>query len=260
MGNSAGAGSFIGRLVAGEGLVGTWSQIASADALEVLGGAGFDFTVIDTEHTAFGLERAQDLLRAADACGLPAMVRIAALEQRLMTKALDAGFRAVVVPGVRDAAGIATAIGWSRYGAGGGRGACPCIRAGGQAVTDWPGFARRSDSEVLCIPLIENRAAIEGIERIVAVEGVRVVMLGPFDLSVDMGLGGDLHHPRVTAAIERALAACAAHGVTPVLPLFDTDPAALRARMEEWRGRGVRVFMLGTDKLLLASIARILTV
>lgn len=240
-------------------LVGTWSQIDSADAVEILAASGFAFTVIDTEHTAFGLDRAQDLLRAAEASGMAAAVRIASVERSLLIKALDAGFRSVVLPSIRTADDVRAAIEWSRFGIGGGRGACPCIRAGGQWIQDWKAFAQRSDDAVLCIPLIETREAVANIDEIVALDGVKVVMLGPFDLSLEYGCGGDPNAENVMAAVSQVLDACRNRKVTAILPLFDPDPIALKQRIHEWQRKDVSVFMLGTDKLLLATVCRSLT-
>ena len=240
-------------------VLGSWSQIDSADAVEVLAAGGFDFTIIDTEHTAFGLDRAQELLRAADACGLTAAVRVAAIDRTLVAKAVDAGASAVVVPGIRTAEEVETVSGWMRFGGGGTRGACPCVRATGQAVGDWATFAADSDRQLLCLPLIETPEAVDSIEAIVSVEGLRCLILGPFDLSVAMGHSGATSASEVKTVVRRVLDACKAAGVTPILPLFEPTPEALAHRMEEWREEGVRMFTLGTDKLLLATIARALT-
>jgi 4-hydroxy-2-oxoheptanedioate aldolase len=237
-------------------VMGTWAQMDTPEAVELLAVSGFDFAIVDTEHTPFGMARAQDLLRAAEAAGLAAAIRVAALDRVQVTKALDCGFSAVVVPGIETAEEVQRLLRWSRFGEGGERGACPCIRAAGQATLDWDAYARRSDAAVLAMPLIETLAAIAAIDRILAVEGLRVVVLGPFDLSVAMGYRGDTTAPEVQAALRGVIAACAKAGVMPILPIFAPDPAPLGQTLRTWQGAGVRLFTIGTDKQIFSMAAR----
>jgi len=111
-------------------VIDTWSQFANAEAIDILGARGFDFTIIDTEHGAFGLETAEGLVRACDAAGLVPIVRIPANEGRMITKALDIGAAAVQIPKISSVKETEQAVLASRYAPEGTRGACPCVRAG----------------------------------------------------------------------------------------------------------------------------------
>ena len=237
-------------------VIGTWAQLETPEAVELLASSGFDFAIIDTEHTPFGMDRAQHLLRAAQAVGLAAAVRVPALDRVQVTKALDCGFSAVVVPGIRTAEEVRVLQRWVRFGEGGDRGACPCIRAAGQATADWDAYATRSDDVVLALPLIETRTAVAAINEILAVEGLRAIVLGPFDLSVAMGYRGDTTASEVQAALKSVFSACADAGVTPILPIFALDSAALTQALGAWHGAGVRLFTIGTDKQIFAMAAR----
>jgi len=232
--------------------IGTWSQFANPEAIDILGVSGFDFTIIDTEHGAFGLETAEGLVRACDAAGLVPIVRIPALEGHMITKALDIGAAAVLIPKISSAQETELAVRASQYAPEGTRGACPCIRAGGHLVRDWRGFAESARAQGV-IALIETPEGVEDIESIVAVPGLLAVLAGPFDLSVTMGLHGDTLHPRVRDALERVAQAASKGKVPLVMPIFQADAADTRVQMEYWAQRGVRLFTVGTDKLLFAD-------
>jgi 4-hydroxy-2-oxoheptanedioate aldolase len=230
--------------------IGTWSQIASAEVVDIVGASGFDFTIVDAEHGAFGLETAENLVRACDAAGLAPLVRVPTNETWLITKALDIGAAGVVVPKIASRADAERAVAASRYGPAGTRGACPCIRAGDHFVRDWAAFARDAAG---VLALIEMPEAVEAVEAIAAVAGLQGLVCGPFDLSVAMGLDGATGHPRVVEALDRVTEVAARAGLPLVMPIFHPDAADCRAAMERWTSRGVRLFTVGTDKLLLAD-------
>jgi 4-hydroxy-2-oxoheptanedioate aldolase len=232
--------------------IGTWSQIASAEVVDIVAASGFDFTIIDTEHGAFGLETAENLVRACDAAGIVPIVRVPANETWMITKALDIGAADVVVPKIASVADAERAVASSRYGPQGLRGACPCIRAGDHFVRDWRAFADAEDAPGV-IPLIEMPEAVAAIDAIASIAGLRALICGPFDLSVSMGLDGDSAHPRVVEALERVAVAAMRAGVPLIMPIFHPDAADCARAIERWREHGVNVFTVGTDKLLLAD-------
>lgn len=233
-------------------VIGTWSQFRDPEPVDILARSGFDFTIVDTEHGCFGFEVAENLVRACDAGGLVPVVRVPANEGWMITKALDLGAAAVVVPKISSAAEAERAVAAAAYGPVGQRGACPCIRSGGHYVSDWPTFERTAAGAGI-IALIETPEAIEEIEAIVAVAGLRALLAGPFDLSVAMGLHGDHGHPAVQDAFERVRAAAGRRGLPLIMPIFHPSQAACRQLMRDWLDKGVRLFTVGTDKLLFAD-------
>jgi 4-hydroxy-2-oxoheptanedioate aldolase len=233
-------------------LIGTWSQFGNPEIIDIIGSSGFAFTIIDTEHGYFGLETAENLVRACDAAGLVAIVRVPSNESHIITKALDIGAAAVLIPKVSSAGEAEQAVRAARYGRDGTRGACPCIRAGGHFVRDWPAFAADANTPRI-IALIETPEAVANIDSILSVPGLLAVLAGPFDLSVSMGLEGDTVHPRVLDALHKVSAAASHHHIPLIMPIFQPDAADCRQRMIEWRRHGVRLFTVGTDKLLFAD-------
>ncbi len=240
------------RLLDGDAVVlGTWAQLPHPESVEILGASGFDYAIVDLEHGHFGMERATDLLRACDAVGLAPLARVRDVAG--IAAVLDAGAVGVVLPGVESAAMAAAGVAATRYAPDGTRGACPCIRAGEHFIRDWR--AHEDATEAGLIALVETAAGAAAIHDIVAVPGLAALMVGPFDLSVSMGHRGDWRHSAVQDAVRRVVAAAMACAVPVIMPLFDPDAARAAEQMAQWRDRGVRIFALGTDKILLAEAA-----
>jgi 4-hydroxy-2-oxoheptanedioate aldolase len=194
--------------------------------------------------------------RACDANGLAPVVRAPSNDPVFIGRALDAGASAVVVPGISTAAEAATAVAATRFAPDGIRGACPCVRAGGHYITDWRAYAGAQAQETGIIALVETREGLDNIETITAVEGLLALMVGPFDLSVSLGHGGDYLHPKNQAAIDRMLAAAHANRLPVIAPVFNPDAAEAKRQQQHWMDKGVRLFVVGTDKILFASAFR----
>lgn len=233
--------------------LGTWSQIASAEVVDIIGASGFAFTIIDTEHGAFGLETAADLVRACNANRLEPIVRVPTSEAWMIMKALDAGAETVLVPKIESAEAAQAAVAAARFEPDGRRGACPCVRSGDQFVRNWPDYARKANRSSGIIALVESPAAVEAFPDIAATEGLKAVLFGPFDLSVAMGKEGNFRHPEVVAALEAMTAQAREADLPVIMPVFSPDMDQARREMLEWQTLGVSAFTIGTDKLLLAD-------
>lgn len=248
--------SFQDLLASGRSL-GTWSQIMSPEVIDMIGAAGLDFTIVDCEHGAFGIETAEGLFRACDANGVVPLVRAPSPDQGFVGRALDAGAAAVVMPGIATAEQARAAVAASRFAPEGKRGACPCVRAGGHYITDWPSFVGRQRYETGILALVETVEGLANIEEICAVEGLLALLIGPFDLAVSLGLQGDYRHPKARAAIDRMLEAAAIARLPVIAPIFNPEAGEARRQQEEWRQKGVTHFVVGTDKIIFANaIAR----
>ncbi len=237
----------------GRSALGTWSQIASEECIDMLGAAGLDFTIIDCEHGAFGIETAERLIRACDASGIVPIVRAPNAETSFVGQALDAGAAAIVVPGVSSAAQAKALVAASRFAPEGTRGACPCVRSGDHFIRDWKGYVGRQRESVGIIALVETRGGLEAIEEICAVEGLLALLVGPFDLSVSLGRAGDYLHDEVQEAIGRMMAAARRKGLPVIAPIFDPDAARAIAQRNAWLARGAAHFVVGTDKIIFSD-------
>lgn len=245
--------SFPELLRLGHPPLGTWSQIRSEEVIDIVGAAGFDFTIIDCEHGAFGIETAEKLIRACDAADLVPLVRAPAADPVFVGQVLDAGAAGVVVPGVSSADQARAMVAATRFAPEGTRGACPCVRAGDHFIRDWRGYVARQREGVGVIALVETRAGLDAIEAICAVDGLAGLLIGPFDLSVSLGHAGDYLHAEVQAAIGRMIAAAKGRGLPVIAPVFDPDLGRARVQAETWLARGADMLVIGTDKIVLSD-------
>ena len=233
--------------------LGTWNQIAAPEMIDLIGGNGFDFAIIDCEHGPFGIEAAERQGRACQAAGIAALVRVPANDPVWITKALDAGLSTVVVPNIASGEDAERAVAATRFAPGGIRGACPCVRSGGHFITDWPAYVGREEKRAGIVALVESVEGVENFDAIARVEGLKAIMFGPFDLSVSMGLGGDWRDADVSDAISSMVERAIAQGHTVMMPVFSADPAESERLVAGWRVQGVRCFAVGADKIILAS-------
>jgi 4-hydroxy-2-oxoheptanedioate aldolase len=237
-------------------VLGTWTQIASADLIDALGAAAFDFTIIDTEHGAFGIETAEHLIRACEAAGVVPLVRVPRGDTTSIYKALDAGAAGVLVPSVESADEAAAAVAATRFAPHGTRGACPIVRAADHSVLPWSEFeAQQSGNGVVL--MIETAQGVARADAICTVPEVKALLIGPFDLSVSLGCGGNVDAPAVRRAIDELLAAARAAQLPVWMPVFAAEETALAAQVMHWSARGVRHFAIGADKIIVGrALAR----
>ncbi|MEM7643328.1 MAG: aldolase/citrate lyase family protein [Pseudomonadota bacterium] len=233
--------------------LGTWTQIAAPELVDLLGLNGFDFTIFDAQHGPFGVETAERLSRAADANDIAAAIRLPTPDPVAIMKALDAGIRHVVIPNVESADQAARIVAATRFGPDGLRGACPCCRSGGHYIRDWQRYVIDEEGRTGAIALVETAEGARNIRAIAGTEGLAALMIGPFDLSVSMGHRGDWRHPEVTDAVARMVETAGSTGLPVMMPLFAPTRDECRVMLDDWTSRGVRCFVLGSDKILIAD-------
>ncbi len=240
------------QLASADITLGTWSQIAAPEMVDLIALNGFTFSIIDCEHGFFGMETAENLARACDANRIAAAVRVPVNDPKVIMKALDAGIRHVVVPNMSTGEEAERAVAATRFAPHGLRGACPCVRAGGHFIRNWQDYVAEEEGRFGAIALVETEDGVRNFEEIAAVTDLTAIMFGPFDLSVSMGLGGDWRHDRVQNALLNMIATARAAGHRIIMPVFAADIAECRAQIEHWRGLGIDTFVIGSDKIIVA--------
>ena len=200
-------------LRSGRPLRGLFNGLPSAAIVEMVAFAGFDFIVLDNEHGSSSFETTENLLRAARASGLPALVRCLETD---IARTLDAGAGGLKIPMVHTALHAAALVQRVKYplpgGAGGQRGSAFSTRAAGYGAYGGPQHTRRSNDGIALMVMIESLEGVGNAAAIAAVDGVDGVFVGPNDLSHSMGFESRWNEPPVQAAIESALKAVAAAG------------------------------------------------
>ena len=225
-------------MLAGGLALGVSITIADPFVAELIGGAGFDFVLIDTEHSPITVDQLQMLLIALRTSASTVFVRPPANDPTLIKQILDLGAEGVVVPEVSDAAGCAGAVAAARYPPLGRRGFGPRRAArleGGQA------YIARANDEVAVLVMVESADAVANIDALLQTPGLDGIMVGPADLAVTMGHLSDLNHPDVSAGIADVRAACQRNSV-PFGIFAATQQAARR-----WAGEGAAFMTIGAD-------------
>jgi 4-hydroxy-2-oxoheptanedioate aldolase len=196
------------RLGRGETLVGSFVNLGSAVATEIMGIAGFDWLVLDLEHGAGDEAALLGQLQALAASGPATLVRVEAIDLPRFMHALDLGADGVLVPRLRTVEDARRCVEYSRYA--GLRGVARYNRS-----FHW-GRGTRSlaevDAETVCAVQIETREAFEEVDEIAAVEGVDVLFVGPVDLGHSLGLDGPADSPELMEVAARIALAAAGHG------------------------------------------------
>ena len=200
-----------GKTVLGCGL----SYFRSPEILRLFAAAGLDWTYIDTEHGPFNVETVQDMIRASLGTTLTPLVRVADLQYSLIARALDMGAEGIVLPRVESAELLARAISWTKFPTQGVRGfglgpwQVEYENASFQQIMD------HMNENVLVVLQIETRTALSRCDELLSVPGINIVMIGPADLSISLGVPGQFDHPKLIEAVQSVIEACRRHGIHP---------------------------------------------
>ncbi len=218
------------RLAAPEPTVGSWVTVASPEVSELMAAIGFDWLVIDAEHSVLTTKDVQDHLRSLAVHGCPGIVRLGSNDEVQIKRVLDAGAEGIMVPMVNSAEDAASAVRASRYPTSDadGRRGVGLARAQGYGV-DFATYLQGMAREIAVIVMIEHVEAVQNIDSILSTGGVDAYIIGPYDLSGSVGRPGEVEHPDVTALIEQIHAAGRRCGVPGGIHLVEPDPARLQA-------------------------------
>lgn len=227
--------------------VGVFIKTTSPQAVELLGGTGLDFAVIDAEHAPFDRASLDLAMLAGRAAQLPLFVRVLERNASGLLSVLDMGAAGVLVPHVDTAEQAREVVAHCRY-VGGDRGYSSSPRAAGYGALGMKEAIRRGDRNVV-VAQIESAQAVEEVEKIAAVSGVAGLFIGRADLALSMGLDNS-QDERVGAATERVIRATLAAG--KVVGMF----VGSTAEREKYRALGVSWFVQGSDQSLLRQGAQ----
>jgi 4-hydroxy-2-oxoheptanedioate aldolase len=242
--------SFKRALQAGKAQIGLWSSLSSSYTVEVIAGAGFDWILLDSEHSPADIENLLGQLQAAAPYPTHPVVRVPWNDMVAMKRVLDVGAQSLLVPYVSTAAEARSAVSFTRYPPTGVRGVAGTTRATRFGrVKD---YARRAHEEICLLVQVETQAALDNIEQICAVDGVDGVFIGPADLHASMGFPGEIANPKVKPLIDEAIRRIRKSGKAPGI----LTPNEADAR--HWLQCGALFVAVGADVGILARGAEAL--
>jgi len=209
--------------------IGSWVTLGHPSIAEIMASAGFDWLVLDTEHSVLELSEVQAIIQVLDAKQCPAIVRLTSNHPDQIKRVMDAGATGVMVPMIKSAADAKAAVDGVYYPPRGQRGV-GLARAQGYGASFQTYRAWLEDNAVIVV-MIEHVDAVQAIDEILAVPGIDAYIIGPYDLSGSMGRPGDLNHPDVQAAIANVLEAGRRAGKPGGIHVIEPDPQALQQRI-----------------------------
>ena len=239
--------AFKAALKAGKLQIGLWSILCSNIVAEIIADSGFDWLLLDTEHSPNELPGLLSQLQATARGSATPIVRPAWNDPVLIKRILDIGAQALLVPFVQNAEEARKAVAACQYPPAGIRGITTSGR--GARYGRVGDYLKKADAEICLLVQVETGQALAGLEAITATDGVDGVFIGPSDLSASLGHIGNPLHPEVQAAIKDA--ARRVNAVGKAAGILTANEADAR-RYIEW---GYRFVAVGSDLGLLAKNA-----
>lgn len=227
------------RLERGETAVGTFVNIDSPAVAEAASLAGLDFTIVDQEHGPLTAETSLHMCAAAEQGGGDAIVRVRGNQPPEIQRALDIGAAGVQIPQIESGADAEAAVEAARFAPQGERGLSPYVRAGGYDGT--ANYTEEQNESTLVVVHVEGQRGLDDLDDILAVEGIDVIFLGPYDLSQALGVTGDVTGDRVVETMEDVCER--ARDAGKVVGAYADTPAIAN----EWIDAGVQYVAVSVD-------------
>lgn len=240
------------KLKRGEPVFGTFAFMASPDIVEIMGYAGFDYVIIDLEHSPKNWSDVANMIRAAEVRGMAALIRIRENSEKSILEVLELGAAGIVVPFVQSADDVRKAVKATNYAPKGERGTCTLTRAAryGGLRSEFLAHCLRQNDDLVIVGQIEDRAGVDHVDMIVSCDpGLDALIVGRSDLASSLGEPGQVEAPAVLAATERVVEAAQRKGVAAGIGIYSPAEAG------RWLDAGCSLFFYSADTALLLNAA-----
>lgn len=235
-------------VLSGQPRIGVLCPTGSETTIELAAVTGYDWVLLDGEHgDGLDVGRTARLIRAADAFGIPVIVRVPKNDVSATQQVLDNGAVGICVPHIRTADEAARAVSYCKFPPDGERAIWPGRAAAYAAGPAWPDYWRQANDETMVIVLVEDKRAVENVEKIAAVPGVDVIWIGTGDLSQDMGCAGLPVPPELVAAVDRGRDAAHANkkAIFRSLPSnLEMDSDSRKENLKSYLDQGYSMFFV----------------
>ncbi len=241
------------KIMDGEVTIGSWITIGDPSIAEILVNAGYDWLVVDLEHSTISLEQAGNLIRIIDLGGTAPLVRITNNNPNQIKRVLDAGAYGIIIPMINSESEAKAAVAATRYGPDGIRGV-GLARAQGYGATfqEYHKLQKENETGPIVIVQIEHIDAVANLESILSVKGVDAFFIGPYDLSCSMGIPGDFENPAFLKIMTKIFKVGEKMRTTSGVHLVEPDIDKLK----EYINTGYKFIAYSVDIRMLDTTAR----
>jgi 4-hydroxy-2-oxoheptanedioate aldolase len=247
--------AFRERFQAGKLVLGMTCSTMSPVTTEIIGHAGFDFVIVDTEVLSINPETIENMVRAAEVTGTVPIIKLKDNHPVIISDALNSGAPACKIPHACSPDDLKRAIDAAYFHPRGTRGLCTVSRANKYAQGKIADLMEWTNRDAMVIPILEDKEAVDHIDELMAVDGVEVYDVGPVDLSHSYHLQPDrgFSNPEIAAALERILEAARKHKKhVMTVPVFgggvELTPEVVKEKLID---RGVNLIFYRTDSVML---------
>ncbi len=229
------------KLLNGQTVYGPFCKLQDPSVVEIAALAGLDFVILDMEHGPLSVESVQTIARAAQAKGIEVVVRVTDNSASDILRILDVGVNSIQVPQVNTAADAQKVVDASFFYPKGERGMCRYVRAASYTGVEKKEYFSSANLGTLTIVHIEGNKGFQNLEKIVSLDGIDIVFLGPYDLSQSCGYPGQTNHPEVVNKMKEAVMLAKANN--KIIGTFCESPSDAH----KWRDLGVQYISYSVD-------------
>lgn len=236
------------RIYNGQPIFGTFFKSNCPNVAEILGYTGFDFAIIDCEHSTYSYQNVEDIIRACQLAELGSIIRIASPDAWHVHHGLESGATGIQVPSITSVQQAAECAEETVFGPDGSRSPNGAVRAARFGC--WkgePGYVEYTRQNSLCVVQVECVEMAEKIDELCAIPQIDVLFVGPGDLSKSMGKPGKLNDPEVVAYIENIIKKGIAGGKIMGMLVGNADA------IKKYYDMGVRYFAYSNDYAMMAN-------
>jgi len=239
------------KLKNSEATIGSWITLAHPAIAEIMAKAGFDWLVVDLEHSVITIREAEELIRVIDLCNVVPLVRVSSNDPIQIKRVMDAGAHGVVIPMINSPEEAEKAVAAVRYPPRGIRGV-GLARAQGYGI-NFNDYTEWVNKESVVIVQIEHIDAINNLGKILSTDGVDGFIVGPYDLSASLGFPGQFDHTLMINAMKKVSSIGNDSGKTPGIHIVEPNIKELKQRKDQ----GYRFIAYSLDIRMLDQASRL---
>jgi 4-hydroxy-2-oxoheptanedioate aldolase len=235
------------KINSGRKVVGLWNIIPSDIISEIAATAGFDFQILDMEHGLFDFGSLEKSIRACESTGCSPLVRIGDLNAVAAQRTLDIGVHGLIFPQIKTEDDAKKVVEICNFPPKGVRGFNPFTRANAYGFNDQSTIKRDITDFALTGAIIENLSAQKNLDKILDTQGLDIIYLGAYDMSVALGKPGDMSNPELVEFLQSSVKKIRDQGKTAGVMARNS------AEVEMYSKIGANFIVVGVDSYLIGS-------